>query len=315
LIGSAQADADGNWSFAPALADGAHLITAVALTNGAPGPPSGLWEITVDDSPPAPPVIESLIDRRLPVVGLVARGAEMNDPTPVLTGSGAPAGGVVDIYDNGSLIGIATADAAGNWAFNISQTLADGSHSLSVTAISAAGIEGGYSAPFDFVLDTVPPDAPVFSVGPDTGLSATDGVTNAPVQTLTGAPGVVQPDALITVYDGNTVLGTATTGADGAWSLTTAALTDGAHYLMATASNAAGNISESSAVSRITVDTVAPVLGLAAATVNTYLPDDQTAPQSANLTGGGYVTVWTSGGQDGSGLGVYMQRLRYAAGR
>ena len=43
--------------------------------------------------------------------------------------------------------------------------------------------------------------------------------------------------------------------------------------------------------------------------VNTYRTGEQTAPDSAALSGGGYVTVWQSQNQDGSGSGVYAQRF------
>jgi len=42
--------------------------------------------------------------------------------------------------------------------------------------------------------------------------------------------------------------------------------------------------------------------------VNTYTPDSQSVPAVASLTGGGYVVVWASAGQDGSADGVYAQR-------
>ncbi|MDL2336987.1 MAG: hypothetical protein QFE16_04010, partial [Pseudomonadota bacterium] len=42
--------------------------------------------------------------------------------------------------------------------------------------------------------------------------------------------------------------------------------------------------------------------------VNTYLPDTQGSPQSAKLSDGGYITVWTSTGQDGWSEGVFAQR-------
>ena len=46
--------------------------------------------------------------------------------------------------------------------------------------------------------------------------------------------------------------------ARGAWSYTTAALTNGAHSLTATATDAAGNTGAASAALSVTIDTVAP---------------------------------------------------------
>lgn len=41
--------------------------------------------------------------------------------------------------------------------------------------------------------------------------------------------------------------------------------------------------------------------------VNTYTPDQQASASITNLEGGGFVVIWTSNGQDGSGTGVYGQ--------
>ncbi|MBL8373780.1 MAG: flagellar hook associated protein, partial [Candidatus Accumulibacter sp.] len=43
--------------------------------------------------------------------------------------------------------------------------------------------------------------------------------------------------------------------------------------------------------------------------INTYFSNSQTAPAVAALSGGGYVVTWASTGQDGSGDGIYSQRL------
>jgi|GEM_PF-1111909 len=41
--------------------------------------------------------------------------------------------------------------------------------------------------------------------------------------------------------------------------------------------------------------------------VNSYTPGDQSEPAVTSLTGGGFVTVWRSTSQDGSGYGIYAQ--------
>ncbi len=42
--------------------------------------------------------------------------------------------------------------------------------------------------------------------------------------------------------------------------------------------------------------------------VNTYTPQNQDDPAMAMDADGDFVVTWSSGGQDGSGLGVYAQR-------
>lgn len=56
---------------------------------------------------------------------------------------------------------------------------------------------------------------------------------------------------------------------------------------------------------------LAPLAGAAEFRANTFTTGDQGAPAVAKIGGGGFVVVWVSAGQDGSGLGVYGQR--YAA--
>jgi hypothetical protein len=43
--------------------------------------------------------------------------------------------------------------------------------------------------------------------------------------------------------------------------------------------------------------------------VNTWTTDNQSDPSITSLSNGGFVVVWHSNGQDGSGLGVYGQRF------
>ena len=85
---------------------------------------------------------------------------------------------------------------------------------------------------------------------------AGDGITNDNTLTLTGT---AEANATVKVYDGATLLGSATANGTGAWSFTTAALANGAHSLSATASDLAGNTSASSTALSVTIDTAAPV--------------------------------------------------------
>ena len=73
--------------------------------------------------------------------------------------------------------------------------------------------------------------------------------------TLTGT---AEANSTVKVYDGATLLGSATANGSGAWSYTTAALASGAHSFTATATDAAGNTSVASSALNVTIDTVAP---------------------------------------------------------
>ena len=93
-------------------------------------------------------------------------------------------------------------------------------------------------------IDTTAPVAPtIASFSPDSGVVG-DHITNANTLTLTGT---AEANSTVKVYDGATLLGSATANGSGAWSYTTAALANGAHSLTATATDAAGNVSAASA--------------------------------------------------------------------
>ena len=84
--------------------------------------------------------------------------------------------------------------------------------------------------------------------------------------------GTAEANSTVKVFDGATLIGSATANASGAWTYTTAALTNGAHSLTATASDAAGNTGAASAALSVTIDTTAPV----APSITSFSPDTGT---------------------------------------
>ena len=133
--------------------------------------------------------------------------------------------------------------AAGAWSYTTA-ALANGAHSLTATATDAAGNTGVASAALAVTIDTAAPVAPtIASFSTDSG-AVGDGITNDNTLTLTGT---AEANSTVKVYDGATLLGSATANGSGAWSYTTAALANGAHSLTATATDAAGNTGAASA--------------------------------------------------------------------
>ncbi len=103
-------------------------------------------------------------------------------------------------------------------------------------------------------LSATGPAAPtIASFSPDTGVVG-DRITDANVLTLSGTAAA---SSIVNVYDGSTLLGTATANSSGAWSFTTAALSDGSHSFTAT-DTVSGATSSASAALTVAVDTVAP---------------------------------------------------------
>ncbi|WP_139810715.1 Ig-like domain-containing protein, partial [Pantoea rwandensis] len=188
----------------------------------------------------------------------IANGGSTNDNTPALSGN-AEAGSLVIIRENGVAIGSVTASAGGTWSITLG-TLADGAHTFSVTATDAAGNVGAAST-IALTIDTGTPAIATAltvtnnDVTPNVTV-ANGGSTNDNTPVLSGS---AEANAIVTVYDGSTVLGSTTASGTGAWSFQTAALTNGSHPLSVTVKDAAGNISPASGTYTVVVDTVAPV--------------------------------------------------------
>ena len=120
------------------------------------------------------------------------------------------------------------------------------------------------------------PSAPtITSFSPDTGVVG-DGITDPAILTLTGT---AVANSAVKVYDGTTLLGTATASASGAWSLTTAPLPDGVHRFTAT-DTVSGTTSAPSAVMSVTVDTAAP----AAPTIASFSTDSGAVGDGSPMT-------------------------------
>ena len=250
LLGSATANGTGAWSFTTAaLSNAIHSLTATATdAAGNTGAASTALSVTVDTVAPVAPTITSFS----PDSGVVGDGIT-NASTLTLTGT-AEANSTVKVYDGATLLGSATANGTGAWSFTTG-ALSNAIHSLTATATDAAGNTGAASTALSVTVDTVAPVAPtITSFSPDSGVVG-DGITNASTLTLTGT---AEANSTVKVYDGATLLGSATANGTGAWSFTTGALSNAIHSLTATATDAAGNTGAASTALSVTVDTVAP---------------------------------------------------------
>ncbi|MDR2213905.1 MAG: Ig-like domain-containing protein, partial [Pseudomonadales bacterium] len=324
-IGSTIADASGAWSFEPTITvnGSSHVYTATQLypafqsEPAGESQPSGAWQLKFDPAPPATPSITKVLDNVVPNFGPIAFNSGTpqgltNDASPVLVGSGT-ANSTISITDSAhGLLGTTMVDGSGTWAFNIVIGLDEGAHALKAQAVNAAGAQSGISTTANIFVDTVAPGAPaILTLGTDSGLPGftTDGMTNDNTQAMTGTAEAL---STITVYDGVRVIGTAVADDNGDgkgdWNFTTTPLADGPHNFTATASDAAGNASRPSEARSVTIDTTAPLQAIGDLQVNSPQVTNQSDVRSANLVGGGYVNVWVSADQDGSGFGVYMQR-------
>ena len=237
LLGTATANASGAWSFTtPTLGSGSHSFTATDTVSGTTSAASSALNVTVDTTAPSE-TISSTIGTTTGLTPTISSGGLTKDNTLTLSGTVSDADGIssVQVYDGSTLLGTATV-GAGAWSFTTA-ALADGSHSFTAKATDNAGNTATTTA-VTATVDTTAPVAPtISSFSPDSGVVG-DHITNAAVLTLTGT---AEANSTVKVYDGVTLLGSATANGSGAWNFTTAALSSGAHNLTATATDAAGN--------------------------------------------------------------------------
>ncbi|WP_446906098.1 BapA/Bap/LapF family large adhesin [Acinetobacter baumannii] len=172
-----------------------------------------------------------------------------NDSTPALTGTvNDPTATVVVNVDGVDYPAVNNGDGTWTLADNTLPTLADGPHTITVTATDAAGNVGN-----DTAVVTVDTTAPV--------VSFTDAPTNDTTPALTGT--IDDPAATVVVtVDG--VDYPAVNNGDGTWTLadnTLPVLADGPHTVSVTATDVAGNVS-TPVTGTVTVDATAPTLAI-----------------------------------------------------
>ncbi|QEM80691.1 Ig-like domain-containing protein [Halomonas binhaiensis] len=243
-VGTATADADGNWSFTPDadLAEGTYSFTATATdADGNTSDASAAFELTVDTTAPDAPVVNPTDGTE--VSGTAEPGATVNidtdgDGTPDLTAEVDPDGNWSVTPDaplgDGTDLSVTVTDPAGNSSDPVNVTVGGGGTGVTAPVIGAATDDVG-----DVVADLASGDS-----------------TDDTLPTLTGT---ADADATITIFQDGTEVGTATADADGNWSFTPDAdLAEGTYSFTATATDADGNTSDASAAFELTVDTTAP---------------------------------------------------------
>ena len=258
---------DGTWTLAdntlPTLADGPHTITVTA-TDAAGNVGNDTAVVTIDTVAPNAPVLDPI------------------NATDPVSGQAEPGSTVTVTYPDGTTATV-VAGTDGTWSVPNSGNLVDGD-TVTATATDPAGNTSG---PATAVVDAVAPT-----------VALDDVLTNDSTPALTGT--VNDPTATVVV----TVDGTdypAVNNGDGTWTLadnTLPTLADGPHTITVTATDAAGNVGNDTAV--VTIDTVAPnapvldpinatdpVTGTAEAgsTVTVTYPDGTTATVVAGTDG------------------------------
>ena len=237
-VGSGTVAGNGSFDIATSatFADGVHSLDAVQ-TDAAnlSSTASAAFGVNVD---PTMPAITTLV------------GQPTNGSTIEVRGTGE-AGESITLYANGGATAVGSGTVAGNGNFDIttSATFADGTYALTAVQSDTAGLSSTASPAFAVHVN---PTAPSISgISPDTGLSASDGITNVATVTVSGA---AEANISVTLYDGLTPVGTVAADGGGNWSVAGVTLSEGTNNLTATATDTAGNTGTASAVFVATLD-------------------------------------------------------------
>ncbi|KCX80890.1 bacterial Ig-like domain family protein, partial [Acinetobacter baumannii 940793] len=251
---------DGTWTLAdntlPVLADGPHTITVTA-TDAAGNAGTDTAVVTIDTTAPNAPVLDP-INATDPVSGTAEAGST-----------------VTVTYPDGTTATV-VAGTDGSWSVPNPGNLVDGD-TVTATATDPAGntsLPGTGTVSADIT-------APVVALD--------DVLTNDSTPALTGT--VNDPTATVVVNVDGTDYPAVNNG-DGTWTLadnTLIVLADGPHTITVTATDAAGNVGNDTAV--VTIDTSVPVVSLDDLTTNDTTPaltgaiDDPTATVVVNVDG------------------------------
>lgn len=185
---------------------------------------------------PTAPTIVSVTDDVSPNSGALANGASTNDTNltvRIATGSNF-AGDVVQLFDGQTAIGTAVtlslADIARGYVDIQTGVLGNAAHAITAKVTDTTGAVSDAATAINVTVDTVAPAVAVTGVVVDGG--------NLPTVTVSGT---TEAGQLVSIYDGATLVGTATAGSDGTWSLSGVTLSAGANNVSAKATDAAGN--------------------------------------------------------------------------
>ena len=183
-----------------------------------------------------------------------------NITAPIVMGT-AQAGAQLNVFVNAVYVGNTLIDRNGNWIYKL-PTQAQGTQVVTVQCADASGHVSALSAGYAVTIDTSAPAIPVItglSSGSDSGLSASDGITNVTTPVLTGT---AEAGSTVAISAGGGVAsGSTVADASGHWSFAvTSSFSDGSYSFTALASDAAGNASRSSTPYGVVIDTKAPML-------------------------------------------------------
>jgi outer membrane biosynthesis protein TonB len=200
-------------------------------------PPTAISEPT---APPAPVTVEATAEPEIaaPVVNLP--GGEVAPGQVALAGTGEP-GSEVEVVIDGQVVGKTAVGSDGTWSFT-ADLPEPGDYQISVQNVDASGQVIAASEPAALTLTTPPVTAPT--------LDRPSGELTAGPVTLTGSG---EPGFQVEVVVEGQVVGKATVGDDGTWSLTAELSSAGDYEIRVQSVDADGQVLAASETIKLTV--------------------------------------------------------------
>ena len=222
----------------------------------------------------------------------------------------------VEIFLDGSSIGIAITTSSGDWTLDYTGTvLADGDYTLTSQATDFGGIISPLSSEYLITIDSNVPSTPaIIAISTDTGSSNSDGITTDNTLMITGTS---EANTLVEVFLDGLSIGTTTADSSGDWTYdyTGTVLTDDDYILTAQANDLVGNTSNISPDYPITIDTdvdfPTPFIFMISDDTGSNIADGITSDNTLIITGastsGTFVEVFLDGVSIGNveSLGVW----------
>jgi VCBS repeat-containing protein len=295
LLGGAVSDSTGHWAVTTtSQANGTHTVDAITMdTAGNFSAPSGTMSVTVDNVAPAAPPKPTLD----PASDSAPTGDNATSVTsPVVDGAGAEPAATISVYVDGVKVGTTSADANGNWQYQLSN-LAIATHNITATATDAAANTSAQSAAYALSISgsaTLPSAPVVTAVAGNATVALSWPVPNNGGAAITGykiyRSASSGAEALYTTVGGTTT------------SYTDLAVMNGTtYYYQVTATNSVGegarSVEISSTPSAPNSPPSPPVLTATAGTASVSLTWTVPASGSSAITGYKVYRATTSGGE------------------
>ncbi|AQT43288.1 Ig-like domain (group 3) [Bartonella apihabitans] len=206
---------------------------------------TGFWPINVDTLKPTTPDLPKLDDHVGDKKGDVEPNTTIDDKAPTIHGKAAEGSVVVNIYDTvdgkTKLVQTVMSDAEGNWSYTPTD-LGQGNHSITTTYTDKAGNISDKSPAFGFIIDSSSILVSINYAADNAGHIVKDlangETTDDTTPTLFGS---TSPNTVVTIKEGDKVIGTVTSDGHGNWSFELPKQTNGHHVYTAVVTAQNGN--------------------------------------------------------------------------